>query len=69
MLPIDAQQCSIGFTIMQSIVGGLFGSIGFIINILAVRGAMQWYYNYKTKKQNDHVQKQDTQTRVRHLHR
>lgn len=48
MLPISTSSCSLYFTITSAVVGGLFGSLGFIANILAVRALMSAYQKYKS---------------------
>ena len=50
MLPLAVNQCSVWFTVFQSLVGGLLGSLGFIINMLVVGGIYKAYQKYKLTK-------------------
>lgn len=54
MLPLAAGQCSLWFTAYQSIIGGLFGSVGFFINILLLRWIMAKYQAYKENKDTNY---------------
>lgn len=45
-------QCSIGFTLLQTIVGAVFGSLTFVLNMLVLGFLYRRYQSYIAKKQH-----------------
>ena len=43
----EPQTCSLAFTLVQTIISGVFGSFGFIVNLMLFRFAMTKWQEHK----------------------
>ena len=70
MLPVATAQCSLGFSLLQSVIGGTFGSLGFIANLLVLKWLFARYQSYQQSKSEARAQAEPVnRVERRFLHR
>lgn len=67
MLPITTNQCSLTFTLLQTLFGGFIGSFSFFVNMIVIGFFYRKYQEYK-KNQAATAQEQSAASGFIHSH-